>query len=68
VLVGLITGATQEELERSADALIAWKTPAPAPRVAKPGAHDNSKQTGAADGYETAKLELAKAMFGGAPE
>lgn len=65
VPVSLITGETQEDMERSADALIAWKTPAPAPKVKTPGAHDNSKQTGAADGYELAKRELAKAMFGG---
>lgn len=68
VPVGLITGETREEMERSADALISWKTPAAAPRVAKPGTHDNSRQTGVADGYETAKRELARAMFGGAPE
>ena len=65
VPVSLITGETQEDMERSADALIAWKTPAPAPKVKTPGAHDNSKQTGAADGYELAKRELARAMFGG---
>lgn len=65
VPVSLITGETQEDMERSADALIAWKTPAPAPKVKAPGTHDNSKQTGAADGYELAKRELAKAMFGG---
>lgn len=65
VPVDLITGATQEEMERSADALVAWKTPDPAPRLSNPGAHDNKKQTGAADGYEAAKRDLAKAMFGG---
>lgn len=65
VPVSLITGESQEEMERSADALLAWKTPAPAPKVKAPGAHDTSKQTGAADGYELAKRELAKAMFGG---
>ena len=65
VPVSLITGETQEDMERSADALLAWKTPAPAPKVKAPGAHDNSKQTGVADGYELAKRELAKAMFGG---
>ena len=65
VPVSLITGDTQEDMERSADALIAWKTPDPAPKVKNPGTHDSSKQTGAADGYEQAKRELAKAMFGG---
>ncbi len=65
VPVSLITGDTQEDMERSADALLAWKTPAPAPKVKTPGAHDTNKQTGAANGYELAKRELAKAMFGG---
>lgn len=68
VPVDLITGATQEEMERSADALVAWKTPNPAPRLRNPGAHDSNKQTGADDSYESAKRELAKAMFGGTTE
>ena len=65
VPVSLITGESQEEMERSADALLAWKTPAPAPKVNTPGAHDSNKQTGADNGYEQAKRELAKSMFGG---
>ena len=58
VPVDLITGATQEEMERSADALIAWKTPDPAPRLKNPGAHDNKKKDRA-----TAETEFVKALF-----